>query len=140
MFASFLSQHLGGHEADHVFDKILQNPARCFFTSLFADDLCKFGCLLAVFEKEQICKRSSPKIPAGGRLNSPPSQAGAWNLVKRCETLALFFNIPASGGAVIAGRSGCKRKPSDVWAANLRGGHAREFRKRKLEENTGNNR
>lgn len=65
----------------------------------------------------------------GGRLESPPSQAGAWPSVQRCEMSALFFNIPASGGGwreggVVVGCRRCERKPSDVSAVNLRGGHA----------------
>lgn len=41
MFASFLSQHLGGDEVDQVLDKIwdCKTLRRCLFTSLLSDDL-----------------------------------------------------------------------------------------------------
>lgn len=50
----------------------------------------------------------------GKRLESPPSQAGAWPSVQWCKMSALFFNIPASrgaGGALLAAAAAVRGNP-----------------------------
>lgn len=68
MFASFLSQHLGGHEVDHVFDKICgRKTLRDAFSPV---------CLQMIFASLDACwlflRRS--RFARGVRQRSPPGE------------------------------------------------------------------